>query len=170
VLLYNIPQCTHAPLVLETVAALAAEPRVLGVKDSWGDLTYFQSLLDLKRNRPSFRVLQGHEHVALASLLLGADGLIPGLANVAPRLMVDLVTAARAGDLARCNRLHHDVFELTGMYTQKLGLAGLYAACAQLGLARNIPAEPWVAVGGTHTSTIDGLLRKHGLLPAVARA
>jgi len=170
VLLYNIPQCTHAPLVLETVEALAAEPRVLGVKDSWGDLTYFQSLLDLKRNRPSFRVLQGHEHVALASLLLGADGLIPGLANVAPRLMVDLVNAARAGDLARCNRLHRDVFELTGMYTQKLGLAGLYAACAQLGLARNIPAEPWVAVGDTHTSTIDALLRKHGLLPAVARA
>ena len=170
VLLYNIPQCTHAPLALETVEALADEPRVLGVKDSWGDLTYFQSLLDMKRNRPSFRVLQGHEHVALASLLLGADGLIPGLANVAPRIMVDLLRAARAADLETCNRLNRDVFELTGMYTQKLGLAGLYAACAQLGLARNIPAEPWAAVEGTDSAIIEGLLRKHGLLPTLARA
>ena len=170
VLLYNIPQCTHAPLALQTIQALAAEPRVLGVKDSWGDLTYFQSLLELKRSRPTFRVLQGHEHVALASLLLGADGLIPGLANVAPRILVDLVRAARAGDLPTCNRLHRDVFELTGMYTQKLGLAGLYAACAQLGLARNVPAEPWAAVEDPDAATIEGLLRKHGLLPVVARA
>ncbi len=122
-------------LALETVEALADEPRVLGVKDSWGDLIYFQSLLDMKRNRPSFRV-----------------------------------RAARAGDLLTCNRLNRDVFELTGMYTQKLGLAGLYAACAQLGLARNIPAEPWAAVEGSDSAIIEGLLRKHGLLPTLARA
>lgn len=69
-----------------------------------------------------------------------------------------------------CNRLNRDVFELTGMYTQKLGLAGLYAACAQLGLARNIPAEPWAAVEGSDSAIIEGLLRKHGLLPTLARA
>src|SRR5437870_2297432 len=132
VLLYNIPQCTHTPLARETVEALVAEPRVLGVKDSWGDMPYFQSLLTLKLKRPNFRVLQGHEHAAMASLLLGADGLIPGLGNVAPRVLVSMVQAARAGDVATCQRLHAQIFEFTGMYTNKLGLAGLYAACALL--------------------------------------
>jgi len=165
VLLYNIPQCTHAPLAREAVEALSTEPRILGVKDSWGDLPYFQSLLTLKQRRPSFRVLQGHEHAAMASLLLGADGLIPGLGNVAPRVLVSLVQAARAGDVAACQRLHAEIFELTGMYTQKAGLAGLYAACALLGLARNVPAEPWVAVGDADLPAIEAILRQHDLMP-----
>jgi 4-hydroxy-tetrahydrodipicolinate synthase len=168
VLLYNIPQCTHTPLARETVHALAAEPRILGVKDSWGDMPYFQSLLTLKLKRPSFRVLQGHEHAAMASLLLGADGLIPGLGNVAPRVMVDLVKAARAGDVATCQRLHGEIFDLTSMYTQKLGLAGLYAACAVLGLARNVVAEPWVPVEGADLATIQAILGAHQLLPLAA--
>ena len=37
VLLYNIPQCTHHRLSAETIAALAREARVLGMKDSAGD-------------------------------------------------------------------------------------------------------------------------------------
>jgi 4-hydroxy-tetrahydrodipicolinate synthase len=106
----------------------------------------------------------------MSSLLLGADGLIPGLANIAPRLLVDLVRAAHTGDLQTCQRLHGDIFELTGMYTNKLGLAGLYAACAQLGLASNIPAEPWAPVEGADGAAIQALLRKHGLLPSAARA
>lgn len=168
VLLYNIPQCTHTPLAHTAIAALAAEPRVLGVKDSWGDLPYFQSLLTLKLTRPSFRVLQGHEHAAMASLLLGADGLIPGLGNVAPRIMVDLVRAAQARDIQTCQNLHAQIMELTGMYS-KSGLAGLYAACALLGLAKNIPAEPWVPLGGADAAAIETILRQHDLLPHVAR-
>jgi 4-hydroxy-tetrahydrodipicolinate synthase len=168
VLLYNIPQCTHTPLARETVEALVAEPRILGVKDSWGDMPYFQSLLTLKQRRPTFRVLQGHEHAAMASLLLGADGLIPGLGNVAPRLLVRLVRAARAGDVATCQRLHGQILELTGMYTQKAGLAGLYAACALLGLARNVPAEPWAPVGDADLPAIEAVLRQHDLMPLAA--
>jgi len=168
VLLYNIPQCTHQPLLREAVEALATEPRILGVKDSWGDMPYFQSLLTLKLKRPNFRVLQGHEHAAMASLLLGADGLIPGLGNVAPRVLVSLVQAARAGNVATCQRLHAEIFELTGIYTQKAGLAGLYAACAALGLARNVPAEPWVPVGDADLPAIEAILRKHDLLPLAA--
>jgi len=169
VLLYNIPQCTHIPLAPEAVAALAAEPRVLGIKDSWGDLPYFQSLLTLKLTRPSFRVLQGHEHAAMASLLLGADGLIPGLGNVAPRVMVDLVRAGHAGDVQTCQSLHAQILELTAMYTQKAGLPGLYAACALLGLAPNTPAEPWIAPADDDLAAIEMILRQHDLLPTAAR-
>jgi 4-hydroxy-tetrahydrodipicolinate synthase len=165
VLLYNIPQCTHAPLAPETVAALAAEPRILGVKDSWGDLPYFQSLLTLKQRYPKFRVLQGHEHAAMPSLLLGADGLVPGLGNVAPRVLVDLARAGHAGDLAECARLHDQVFDLTRMYTQGIGLAGIYAAAAQLGLIDNVPAEPWLPIAEDQLAFVKTVLHRHDLLP-----
>jgi dihydrodipicolinate synthase/N-acetylneuraminate lyase len=168
VLLYNIPQCTLTPLAPETVTGLSAEPRVLGIKDSWGDLPYFQSLLTLKQRRANFRVLQGHEHAAMASLRLGADGLVPGLANVAPRLMVALVQAGHAGDLAECTRLHDKVFDLTRMYTQGIGLAGIYAAAELMGLIHNLPAEPWLPIEADQLAFVNSLLRKHDLLPVGA--
>jgi 4-hydroxy-tetrahydrodipicolinate synthase len=168
VLLYNIPQCTHAPLALETVAALAAEPRILGVKDSWGDMGYFQSLLALKHQHAKFRVLQGHEHAAMASLLLGCDGLVPGLANVAPRVLVDLVRAAHAGDVVECSRLNEQVFDLTRMYTQGIGLPGIYAAAAQMGLIDNVPAEPWQPIDEKQGELVRSILRAHDLLPSAA--
>jgi 4-hydroxy-tetrahydrodipicolinate synthase len=168
VLLYNIPQCTHAPLATEAVAALAAEPRVLGVKDSWGDLPYFQSLLTLKQQHPTFRVLQGHEHAAMASLLLGCDGLVPGLANVAPRVLVNLVRAGHAGDVAECKRLHDQVFDLTRMYTQGIGLPGIYAAAAHMGLIDNVPAEPWLPIDGKQLDMVRSILRAHNLAPVAA--
>jgi 4-hydroxy-tetrahydrodipicolinate synthase len=168
VLLYNIPQCTHAPLQLEAVAALAAEPRILGVKDSWGDMGYFQSLLTLKHQHPKFRVLQGNEHAAMASLLLGCDGLVPGLANVAPRVLVDLVNAGHAGDVAECSRLNEQVFDLTRMYTQDIGLPGIYAAAAQMGLIDNVPAEPWLPIDEKQGELVRSILRAHDLLPSAA--
>jgi dihydrodipicolinate synthase/N-acetylneuraminate lyase len=170
VLLYNIPQCTHIPLAREAVAALADNPRILGIKDSWGDMPYFQSLLTLKLSHPTFRVLQGHEHAAMASLLLGADGLIPGLGNIAPRLMSDLVNAAHAGDVTTSQKLHAQVVELTGMYALKAGLPGLYAACALLGLCSNTPAEPWAAAGDDDIQVIRAILGQHQLLPMAARS
>jgi hypothetical protein len=53
VLLYNIPQCTHAPLAVDAVEDLSREERVLGIKDSWGNLAFFQALLTIKQQRPS---------------------------------------------------------------------------------------------------------------------
>jgi 4-hydroxy-tetrahydrodipicolinate synthase len=128
-------------------------------------------LLTLKQRRPNFRVLQGHEHAAMASLMLGADGLIPGLANVAPKLLVELVRAARTGDVVSCQRLNEQVFDLTRIYTQGIGLAGIYAAAARLGLSQDVPAEPWLPVGAVERDKIDSILRTHDLLPrAVAAA
>ena len=104
VLLYNIPQATHNPLAPATVARLAQDPRILGIKDSAGDFEAFQGFLAIKKRRAAFRVLQGNEHFASASLLLGGDGLVPGMANFAPALFVALHRAAAKGDAAACAR------------------------------------------------------------------
>ena len=162
VVLYNIPQCTHQPIAREAIEALASEPRMLGIKDSSGDLPYFQFLLSIKRARPAFRVLQGLESAAAPSLLVGADGLIPGLANVAPRLLSDLVRAAHAGHVHTCGELQEQVVDLAGIYSG--GLAALYAACALLGLSENVPAEPWGPIDAADQQSIAAILERHGLL------
>ena len=163
-LLYNIPQCTHHVLAAETVATLARDRRVLGIKDSAGDFAVFLGYLGVRRAQPAFRVLQGNEHLAAASLLQGGDGLVPGLANVAPALLVALREAAAKGDAAACARLQVALEDLATLHDQGHWLPALKAAVAALGIGTGRPAPPLAPAGETERRAIAAVLRRHGLL------
>jgi dihydrodipicolinate synthase/N-acetylneuraminate lyase len=162
ILLYNIPQATHNPLAPATVARLAQNPRILGIKDSAGDFEAFQGFLAIKRTRANFRVLQGHEAYAAASLLLGGDGLVPGMANFAPDLFVELRRAAARGDDATCARLQATITDLETLHAQTHWLPALKAACALCGLGNGIPCPPLAPATPEHRETIAAILARHG--------
>jgi dihydrodipicolinate synthase/N-acetylneuraminate lyase len=167
-LLYNIPQCTRQVLAPPTVAALARDPRVLGIKDSAGDFVAFQAFLAVKAARADFRVLQGHEHLAAASLRLGGDGLVPGLANVAPALMGELRAAAARGDAAACARLQAAILDLAAIHEIGHWLPALKAACALIGIGSGVPAPPLQAATDGERRAIAAVLARHGIGPASA--
>jgi len=77
---------------------LAELQQVIGVKDSSGD--WFEVQLLLRRRRRGFLVFQGNQIYAGVSLLAGADGLVPGHANVCPDLLVGMYEAAQRKDAA----------------------------------------------------------------------
>jgi dihydrodipicolinate synthase/N-acetylneuraminate lyase len=165
VLLYNIPQATHNPLRPETVAELGRDPRILGIKDSAGDFEAFQGFLALKKRRADFRVLQGNEHFASASLLLGGDGLVPGMANFAPALFVSLHRAAVGSDVAACASLQEQITDLCTLHTHGHWLPALKAACAMLGLGNGIPSPPLVPATPEQRQAIAAILARHGFHP-----
>lgn len=164
VLLYNIPQATHNPLAPETVARLARDARILGIKDSAGDFEAFQGFLAIKKSRAAFRVLQGNEHFAAASLLLRGDGLVPGMANFAPALFVALHRAAAKGDAAECARLQAQITDLCTLHTHGHWLPALKAACAMLGLGNGIPSPPLLPAGEAERRAIESILARHQLI------
>jgi 4-hydroxy-tetrahydrodipicolinate synthase len=163
VLLYNIPQATHNPLAPSTVTRLAQEPRVLGIKDSAGDFEAFLGFLAIKQDRRSFRVLQGNEALAAASLLQGGDGLVPGMSNFVPSLFVELRRAAARGDLAECARRQVAITDLGILHTQGHWLPALKAACALLGLGNGIPSPPLLPATEEHRHAIEAILARHHL-------
>lgn len=61
--LYNMPAMTKVPFALDTLRQATRWPQVVGVKDSSGDLGYFQSILELRRERPDWTLLVGPEHL-----------------------------------------------------------------------------------------------------------
>jgi 4-hydroxy-tetrahydrodipicolinate synthase len=168
-LLYNIPQCTHQVLAPTTVEALARDSRVLGIKDSAGDFVAFQTFLAVTAARADFRVLQGHEHLAAASLRLGGDGLVPGLANVVPALFVELRQAARRGDAAACTRIQAAILDLCRIHDVGHWLPALKAACAMAGIGGGAPALPLVAATEAERREIATVLGRHDIGPAAAR-
>lgn len=169
-LLYNIPQATHNPLAPETVARLAVDARILGIKDSAGNLHAFQEFLKVKSRRAAFRVLQGNEPIASSSLLLGCDGLVPGMANFAPSLFVALHGAAAVGDAAACATIQAEITDLWTLHAQGHWLTALKGACALLGLGNGIPTWPLLPAGADQRRAIQAILERHRMAPLVPAA
>jgi 4-hydroxy-tetrahydrodipicolinate synthase len=99
ILAYNIPQNTHVTMKADLMCELADVPNIAGVKDSAGDWLEDQVLL-LRPRRTGFAIFQGNQVYAGVSLLAGADGLVPGHANIWPDLLVQMYDAALRKELA----------------------------------------------------------------------
>ncbi|MGW0711816.1 dihydrodipicolinate synthase family protein [Streptomyces sp. NPDC002643] len=104
VIAYDIPPAVHTKLPTEVVLDLAADGTIAGLKDSSGDLAGFRAVLTGARSAAvpaGFAVLTGSELFVDSALALGADGSVPGLANVDPAGYVRLDRLCRAGDWDR---------------------------------------------------------------------
>src|SRR4051794_13793957 len=72
--LYNMPSHTKLAFEPETVARVLPIPKILGLKDSSGQLVYFHKIQALAAARPDFSLLMGPEELLAESVLLGAHG------------------------------------------------------------------------------------------------
>ncbi len=107
VLAYNIPSLVGYALPPSLVHALAQEGTIAGVKDTSGSLESVGSFLD--GAPPTLAVFPGDDGLASASIARGAKGAVMGIANVVPRLCVELVRAARTGETATVDDLQRTV-------------------------------------------------------------
>jgi 4-hydroxy-tetrahydrodipicolinate synthase len=169
VILYNIPQCTHNPLTAAVVAELAPNPRVVGIKDSSGDMALLESHL-AHREPHSFRVLQGAEQAMGESLRLGADGLVPGSGNVDPAVFVRLLRAVREGDQVAAQSAERAIGDLTRIYSIAPSFVGaMKAAVSLLGVCSRTTAAPLPPATDEQTEQIAGVLQEVGLAAPTVR-
>ena len=145
IVLYNIPQNTHCPLTPSAVRTLAGHPGIVGIKDSAGDWTTFESFLALRSD--AFSVLQGRERLAAISLWSGADGVISAMGNFAPRLLGALAASIRSDRPRRETlALQATIGELAAVFDQGDWLAGLKTTLQATGWnvgEPSLPIEPY---------------------------
>ena len=169
VLLYNIPQNTRNAVSMRVCEQLAGSPAFIGLKDSSGDLGSFRAWAPaLRRRDPNFRLLLGTDHLVDVAVLLGADGVVPSLANVVPRLLVEAFEAASAGDRAGCVSKIDRIRQLMDLYEvrapQQAGIVvGIKCALEVLGLPAGPPAAPGLPPEDGERRTVAELLRRTGV-------
>ena len=147
VMLYNMPRLTKVTFALETLQVAMGYPRVVGLKDSSGDMSYFHQARALIRQRPDWSLFIGPEELLAEAVLLGGDGGVCGGANLFPQLYVQLWQAAIGGDLSRTRALHERVQTLSRtVYSvgrhPTAWLKGLKCALGVKGLCSDFLAEP----------------------------
>ncbi|GAB2843410.1 dihydrodipicolinate synthase family protein [Streptomyces deserti] len=177
VLAYDIPSAVHTKLPAEVVLELAADGVVAGLKDSSGDLGGFRAVVSGARAHPGitgFSVLTGSELIVDAALAVGADGAVPGLANVDPHGYVRLDGLCRSGDRERSRAEQERLCALFGMVRvgdpARMGpgssAIGAFKAALHLRGVIDCPAtaEPQVPLSTDEVERVAKFLAGAGLL------
>ena len=156
VLIYNIPKYTHLTLAVTLLEQLAGHPRIIGVKDSSGDV---KNLAAYRAAVPRWTVLAGSASLLYAGLELGCQGGVIGVACFAPRLCVSLMRAFAQGDRAAAGRTQERVTPLDKEIVGKLGPAGVKAAMDAVGLHGGPVRPPLAPITPADRERVSALVR-----------
>ncbi len=146
--LYNMPALTKVSYELSTVRRAMDDPRIIGLKDSSGNMIYFHQAAGLLRHRPDWTLLIGPEEMLADAVFAGGHGGVNGGANAFPRLYVDLFHAAASGDLPRVRELHARVMRISdslyhvGRHPSAI-IKGIKCALSLLDVCDDFMAEPF---------------------------
>lgn len=170
---YDIPVCVHTKLSWKMLARLGAEGVLAGVKDSSGDDVSFRYLVqENEKNGHPLTLLTGHEIVVDGALLSGADGSVPGLANVEPEGYVRMWKAAQAGNWAEVKREQDRLNEISHIFDVTTGVQGYGAGVGAFKCALNLMGifdsdqmpRPVKPLDGQNREAIKQVLVANGLL------
>ncbi len=164
---YNVPGRTVAGLAVETLARLAALPRIIGVKDADGDVARVDRLRALAG--PEFIQLAGEDAIALGFNAHGGHGCISVTANAAPALCAALQTTSLEGDMAAARTIQDRLIALHDALFCEPSPQPVKYAVSRLGLARDEVRLPLVPASRTARDRVDAALARAGLAPAPSR-
>jgi 4-hydroxy-tetrahydrodipicolinate synthase len=159
--LYNAPLNTRLSIDVPTVIEAAAEPNIVGLKDSGLNMGYFHAVREGVRSRPDFSLLVGPDDLLAEAVILGAHGGMAGGSNVNPRLFVDLYEAAVANDMNRVATLHQQAIQFNNAVYRTAEdphnpLRGLKAALSVMGICGTAMTPPLRPIS---TRERDGIQR-----------
>jgi 4-hydroxy-tetrahydrodipicolinate synthase len=159
---YNVPGRTGVDLLPETCLKLCDVQEVVAIKEATASMSRAVDLVEKCGER--LALLSGDDFTVVPFIACGGRGVISVSSNVAPRMMADLVAAARSGDQAKAlglqvklNALHRLLFVESNPIPVKwaLHLMGVF------GPELRLPLTP---MGEPHASHLRDELKRLGLL------
>ena len=162
-LLYNIPQFTSG-IDFQTASMLLRDGVAQGIKDSSGDLPYFQRLQNARQQNP-FCLMLGNDALVVPARTGGCEGVISGVACAIPELLIALDRAVTGGVTEVTTRLEVRLRQFIEQIDKLPTPMGVKEATAARGLKL-----------GPHSLSCEGALQRElcafrdwfiGWLPAV---
>jgi len=166
VMLYSIPQFTGITLSAAEVATLAEHPKIVGIKDSSGNV---QGTADfVAATPPAFNVLVGNAATLYPSFVVGARGGILALASALPEKCVALFELIRQGHHEKTRELQSVIGRASKLIVSELGLTGVKYAMDQRGYRGGLPRLPLLPLHQEQKKRLNDFLAT--MEPAAVRA
>ena len=145
--LYNMPAQVKVSIDVQTVVELAKHPNIIGLKDSSGNIGYFNACRYAMRDRQDFRIFIGPEEAMGEVVLMGAAGGVAGGANLFPRTFVDLYDAATAKDVDKVRSLQERIMHVSSLiygvgHHNSSFVKGVKCALSLMGICSGTLAAP----------------------------
>ena len=167
--LYNMPSQVKVMIEVKTVVELARHPNIAGLKDSSGNIGYFNACRYQLRERPDFAILMGPEEAMGEAVLMGASGGVAGGANLFPRTFVDLYEAAGAKDVDRVRALQERIMRVSSLiygvgHHNSSFVKGVKCALSLMGICSDTLAAPREPFNAADRETVRRRLVELGAL------
>ncbi len=160
--LYNVPGRTCCDMLPDTVAAAAALPGIVAIKEATGDLRRAAQVISAVPD--GFSVLSGDDFTCMPFCAVGGHGVISVVSNLAPAETSQMIAAARAADLDRARELHYKLMPLMDLLFVESNPIPVKAGAALLGYGENQLNLPLVPLAGDGLRDLEAALRKLGRL------
>jgi len=162
IIMYNIPKRTGVNMEPETVAALAAVPSIVGIKEASGELNQVNEILRLAP--PDFAVLSGDGNMTFSICCLGGVGAILADAHILPGEWVRMVELIAAGEIARAREIHFRLLPIATALFLETNPVPTKAAMEMLGLVGGETRLPLLPATDKCRAVLREELGKLGLL------
>jgi len=164
IVLYNIPQHTKVNLDSTLIEKLCNEvPNIVGLKDSYGNLSQFADTI--ARVGDKISVLTGCDDLILPSLILGAPGAIVALANIAPKMVVELFEYAKKGEINKAKEIYFKLLPIARAIGSEYNFpAPVKEAVNLLGRKAGPPRSPITQLSTKEKEEIKKALKHAGLI------
>jgi len=162
VVLYNVPGRSVADVQHDTVLRLAQVPGIIGIKEASGNIDRAAWLI--KQAPKGFSIYSGDDLTAVALMLLGGHGNVSVTANVAPRAMAELCSAAMAGDARRASQIHLNLLALHRQLFAEANPIPVKWALARMGRCGPTLRLPLVDMSESLRAPLEAAMREAGVL------
>ncbi len=136
---------------------------MVALKESSGEWDTYAALAGVA-GTARLRVFQGAEALIARSLAAGADGAVPGIANVVPGLAARLVQAGLSGDPTQAAALQAQLDDVCALYRSGFWLTSLKAALTELGIVGSTAGQALAPPDADGSSEVHRVLVAAGLV------
>ena len=162
IIIYDIPGRSVIQMTDETMAKLAQDQSIVGVKDATADLTRPTRLQNIIGD--NFIQLSGEDGTALAYLAAGGHGCISVTANIAPNLLSRMHNAWKQGDINTAQEINKKLMPLHDALFCETSPGPLKYAASLLGICSSDARLPIVEIEEDSKLKVKDALKKTGLI------
>ncbi|KAK5063019.1 hypothetical protein LTR84_005095 [Exophiala bonariae] len=112
-ILFQYPDNTKATYNLQTMLDISALPGVFAMKNGVRNMRRWDTEIPVIRaERPELQILTCHDEYLLHTAF-DVDGMLVGYGNIAPELLLELISAGKARDYPRARAAHDKLLPVT---------------------------------------------------------
>ena len=162
VIIYNVPKFTNVDLQKSVICKLAQHPNIVGIKDSSGNIHKITEVIE--ETPDDFTVLLGNASLLLPGLLMGADGAILALCNMAFKQVTEIYDACCAQSYAIAKHKFTALMPLIQSILNTYGIPGIKAAMDMVGFHGGEVRKPLLPLDSRSLENIKSILKTSQLI------